>query len=133
MLSCLEQSRNIEQDVSPDWWNFFELRFEEEALIFFDCDDSSKIGLLTIKLECIWDWLDKVDDDGEDELLYWLTVKTLLSECDICMVLLCFSEHLIENEILLDCWRVFELRIKDETLLGFDCDECLIDGELCLL
>ena len=74
-LSYFEQS--IEQEDLTDWWKVFELWFEEDTLISFDCDDrlvDEEICLLllswaeqSIGLECLWDWRSKDDDNSEDD------------------------------------------------------------------
>ena len=121
----------------------FELGFEDDPLIFFDCDDiliDEEICLLVlsraeqwIELECFWDWWYDIDNEGEDDLLCWLTVKNLLSEDDICMLQLSCFEQSDELESLLNWWKVFELGIEEDSLISFDDDDSWIDEDICLL
>ena len=119
----------------------FELWIEEEDLFSFDLDDSlfdeeicfllPSCAELSDDQDCIGDlW---VDNDGEDDLLFWLPVENLLSEDDICMLKLSCLEQSIEQEALPDWWKVYELWFEEEALLSFKEDDSWIVEEICLL
>lgn len=57
----------------------------------------------------------------------------MLSEDEICMLKLSCLEKCIEQDILLNIERVFELFSEEQGPNSFDCDENLIDEKIFLL
>ena len=85
------------------------------------------------ELEWIWDLKCLENNDIEDDLFCWLKVKDSLFEEHCCMLKLSCLEQSTEHEPVPEWWRVFELVIEEHVCLLYDCDDGLIDEDICLL